>query len=427
MAHYRKYYTSRGDLRYRAEVRVKGAKPISKAFRRLSDAKEWAKEQEDASKRLSAGLHDNKHYTLAEAIDRYCVERLPLLRNKTTNPALNWWRKELGSRYIHTIRRSEVIDKRSKLQLQPIYRVCRKTGAHITLYKPDGSIRLRLPKTVQAYVDELNTLFNIAMDEWEWIENNPLRRIKKLKANNERVRFLSDHYHMWPGHSESIHWDELTDLEKQDAKIKFPRAYELPRLLDAAKSQKDRKLIRRYHPEWTYQLLTIQLGTGLRLGEATHLVWEENDLIEHPIVVVDMKEQRLILKSTKSDTSPRVKPLAGKALEELIDLYENRRFDTPLVFPNSSGKKPLRFDSRIRIAIDEAGLEDFRWHDLRHTTASYLGLLGANQREIQEALHHRSIKSSERYQHVSNDHLRGLFDKFSRIVQEEKRAVSRFS
>ena len=122
-------------------------------------------------------------------------------------------------------------------------------------------------------------------------------------------------------------------------------------------------------------------------------------------------------------TRSEIKPAKPEVLKIL---YEERRFDSPLVFHNADGTKPFDFKRRIYHAIRDAGLQDFRWHDLRHTTASYLSMMGAGQKEIMDALHHKSMKSSERYQHLSNEHLRGLLDKLSFTVLTEKEAPSRF-
>jgi integrase len=156
------------------------------------------------------------------------------------------------------------------------------------------------------------------------------------------------------------------------------------------------------------------------------MVWEENDLIAHPVVIVDLNRQVITLKSTKHDTSSRLKPLNKGALAVLMKLYEERRYDTPLVFPREDGKAPFKFRERITRAIRDAKLQDFRWHDLRHTTASYLSMMGAGQREIMEALHHKTMMSSQRYQHLSCEHMRGLFNKLSDIISDKKEQASRF-
>jgi integrase len=426
MAHFRKYYTSKKELRYRAEITIKGVKPYSKSFTKLSNAKLWARDQEEQTERLVAGLKTHKDYTIADCIERYLNERVHERSYQMTKRILLWWQQELGDRFVDTVRPEELLRLRSKLMKEPAWYSHTRDGKPVPKCNPDGSIRVRAPKTIQDYLDQLCTLYNTAMNDWEWASRNPVQKVKKLKFNNARDRFLSDHYHLWPGEDDAWHWDELNKKEQQEAKKKFPRAYELPRLMEALLGQVTKPQIKDNKPLWTYYLFIIQLGTGLRVSEANNLVWEENTLITHPIVIVDMNRAVLHLKSTKHDTSSRLKPISAEAFEILKLLYKERRADSPLVFHNSDGTKAFDFKRRIYHAIRDAGLEDFRWHDLRHTTASYLSMMGAGQKEIMDALHHKSMKSSERYQHLSNEHLRGLLNKLSFTVLTEKDAPSRF-
>jgi len=74
MAHIRKYYTAKREVRYKAEISVKGTKPISKSFIVFNDAKIWAREEEAKLQRLGAGVAEHHSHTLSEAIDRYLKE-----------------------------------------------------------------------------------------------------------------------------------------------------------------------------------------------------------------------------------------------------------------------------------------------------------------------------------------------------------------
>jgi integrase len=61
-------------------------------------------------------------------------------------------------------------------------------------------------------------------------------------------------------------------------------------------------------------------------------------------------------------------------------------------------------------ARDAAQLEDFRFHDLRHSTASYLAMKGASLVEIAEVLGHRTLQMVRRYAHLSESHVKGLVE-----------------
>ena len=57
----------------------------------------------------------------------------------------------------------------------------------------------------------------------------------------------------------------------------------------------------------------------------------------------------------------------------------------------------------LNAALKRAGIENFRFHDLRHTFASHLAMRGATMREIQELLGHKNIKMTNRYAHLSQE------------------------
>ena len=426
MATFTKKRNSKGQLKYKAEIRIKGAKYCSKTLDRLSDVKQWAQQHEEMLRRQAAGLKPTERHTVAEAIDRYRQEHLPNIKNQSLNSALRWWRDHIGERYLNTIISPEIYDAREIISKEPICKILPNGQKTKPQKNSDGSLKRRKPKTIQDYVDALSFVYNKAVNEWGWVEQNPCNKVRKLQFNNKRTRFLSGYRHLWPTEGQPRHWSELSAEEKEEAKAKFPRAYEMPRFIDALEAQADMEKFRNNHPYWTHFLFVIQFGCGLRRGEAEHLVWEENDLIDHPIVIVDMTNKSLILKSTKADQSPRIKPICEAAMEVFMMLYAERRYDTPLVFPNEEGTQPLSFEKRIRNAIADAGLQDFRWHDLRHTTASYLCMMGASLREVMEALHHKSIRSSERYQHLTENHMRGMMNEFANMLLVNKETPSPF-
>jgi len=74
---------------------------------------------------------------------------------------------------------------------------------------------------------------------------------------------------------------------------------------------------------------------------------------------------------------------------------------------NEKTKKRLGdFKRSWRTILEKAGIEDFRFHDLRHTFATELLEIGAGEFEIQTALGHSEIKTTHGYTHVKNENLR---------------------
>ena len=83
-----------------------------------------------------------------------------------------------------------------------------------------------------------------------------------------------------------------------------------------------------------------------------------------------------------------------------------------MVFPAHVNKnKPAHIDGHWKTALKKAGITNFRFHDLRHTAASYLVMNGATLYETAQVLGHRSTITTERYAHLSNAHKQALTDR----------------
>ena len=67
-------------------------------------------------------------------------------------------------------------------------------------------------------------------------------------------------------------------------------------------------------------------------------------------------------------------------------------------------------------ALVKAGIENFRFHDLRHSCASYLAMNGASLAEIAEILGHKTLQMVKRYSHLSDSHVAGVLERMNREV-----------
>jgi site-specific recombinase XerD len=68
------------------------------------------------------------------------------------------------------------------------------------------------------------------------------------------------------------------------------------------------------------------------------------------------------------------------------------------------GRTFRRVDTAFKAALKRASIEDFKFHDLRHTFASQMIMRGASLKEVQELLGHKEIKMTMRYAHLSQEH-----------------------
>jgi integrase len=111
----------------------------------------------------------------------------------------------------------------------------------------------------------------------------------------------------------------------------------------------------------------------------------------------------IILDDTKNGES-RILPLVGHVLEVMCQHAQHSDW----VFPSQCGTKPADIRKGWENAVERASIEDFRFHDLRHTAASYLAMQGCSLIEIAEILGHRDLSMTKRYAHLSTNHLRGV-------------------
>jgi integrase len=130
--------------------------------------------------------------------------------------------------------------------------------------------------------------------------------------------------------------------------------------------------------------------------------------------------------STGKNGDRRNVPLKGEALALLREHSKVRRIDTDFLFPGEKPSpqkecKPVPVSERHfditaawNAARKAAELTDFRFHDLRHTTASYLAMNSATLVEIAGVLGHRDLNTVRRYAHLSDSHLADKVESMNR-------------
>ena len=130
---------------------------------------------------------------------------------------------------------------------------------------------------------------------------------------------------------------------------------------------------------------------------------------------VDLHRGMAVLNETKNDET-RALPITSHALELLKGLSKIRRLDTNLLFPRTDGQKPIDLRSAWDKAIKEACIEDFKFHDLRLSAASYLAMNGATLAEIAEVLGHKTLAMVKRYAHLSEQHTHAVVDRMNKNI-----------
>jgi integrase len=342
MATIQKRVSKEGKPSYRVMVRLRGYPAQYATFDRKTDAADWATQTEAAIKEGRYFLsREAKKHTLAELVDRYEEQVLaekPKAKRLDQERHLRWWREKLGPYRLADVTPGLIGEQRDVLS---------KGTTHYA--------RRRSAGTVNRYLTSLSHAFTIAVREWGWVNENPVRNVKKLTEPGGRVRFLSE--------------------DEKD------------RLLEASKVSSEPRL---------YPLVVLALSTGARRGEILGLRWTDIDL-----------ERGLATLHETRNRERRSLPLQSLALEVFSQLGRVRRIDTDLVLADTKGRATFPRGAWDR-ALEAAEIPDFRFHDLRHTAASYLAMSGATLAEIAEVLGHKTLAMVKRYAHLTEAHTAGV-------------------
>jgi len=193
----------------------------------------------------------------------------------------------------------------------------------------------------------LKTMFSLAV-EWEWLPENPAQSIKKLKGETKRLRFLNR--------------EEITLL------VDCVRPYLKPVIITA-------------------------ISTGMRRGEIASLKWKNVDFIYRFIRVEKTKNKE-----------PRDIPIDDFLFETLKSLKESRKMGGHVFLMKN--EKKLNLSSvhvHFREALTDLGIEDFRFHDLRHTAASLYASGCCDIMSLKNLLGHKTLEMTQRYAHLMPD------------------------
>ncbi|MBF0439807.1 MAG: site-specific integrase [Magnetococcales bacterium] len=204
------------------------------------------------------------------------------------------------------------------------------------------------PSTANRHLGLIRSILRRAMNEWEWIDKVP--KVAFYREASRRIRWLTRE--------------------------------EAARLINEL-------------PHYQAQPARFALATGLRQRNVLLLEWNQIDM-ERQIAWVhpdQAKAKKAIPVPLSSD--------AMAVLREQIGAHQ------VLVFTNSSGEKMRWIDfAQWSKALERAGITDFKWHDLRHTWASWHVQAGTPLHVLQELAGWESPAMVRRYAHLSADHLR---------------------
>ncbi len=347
---------------YQVRVRISGFPIQVKSFTKLSDAKTWAQQTELAIKKgeMLNVLEGSKKYTLSDVLKKYRAEVLPYKAASTQRfeeSMIKYWEAQFGSHALSYIK-PELIEQK----LQELREKGDTRGKRAKTPKPLAK------QTLKHYRDHLEKFLNHA-HKWGWMGLNPVSKVQKVvKLNNSRTRYLNDQ--------------------------------EREKLFMACKNSRNPQL---------YPMVLFAISTGARHGEIMNLSLDD----------VDLKMKKAILRETKNGET-RVIPITGslntllhQQITFALAFYGNHHTGKMYLFPRADGLAAMDMRSSWRTARKAAGLHDFRFHDLRHSAASYLAMSGATLLEIAAVLGHKTLDMVKRYSHLSESHTLAIVSKMN--------------
>lgn len=177
-------------------------------------------------------------------------------------------------------------------------------------------------------------------------------------------------------------------LDEPDERVRWLTADELRNLLE-------------HLPDRARAAVAWSVYTGMRLAATYALTWRTIDFAKAECVIV------------KKGGEKQVVMLSPDALALLAELPQ----EGPFVFDGENRRKIFEK------ALIDAGIENFRWHDLRHTHATWLRQAGVALEIVQRSLGHKSIKTTQRYAHVADHEMRGALQKLPSLTHSSEPAA----
>ena len=269
-------------------------------------------EMERDLKKVKGLTEADKHF-FDEAVLEYIENHLPHLERKTRieyERYLSFWEKELGSKLLSEITPSLIVGYRDRMKKEMIVREQGGRSNH----------QIRKPSTVNRYLATLSGVLTYCKTEKFWLDFNPCSAVKSLPEGETKERML-------------------TDEEKE-------------RLFEVTKVD---------HPR-LYLALLIALTTGARRME----VWSLK------INQINFKERTITFDKTKTHVKRTVKIV--NSVFQMLEEYQrkNPKIGEAFLFPSTKrGQGSYDFRRPFEQALEKAEIENFTWHDFRHTSASF--------------------------------------------------------
>ena len=248
---------------------------------------------------------------------------------------------------------STIRDESSLKHLQKVFDSKRLSEISPILIEKYKTMRINegaKPVTINHEMACLRHIFTMAI-KWGKAEKNPVKEVKFLKEPQGKDRILT--------------------YEEEGCLLAYVRSKAKSRHLEA--------------------IIITALNTGMRKGEILHLKWENVDFKNGYIIVVETKNGEI-----------RKIPM-NEQLTMALKKVKDKNSSPEYVF-SENGKSYGDVKTGWWKALKEVKIENFRFHDMRHTFGSRLGMAGVDIKTIQELMGHKDIKMTMRYSHPTPEH-----------------------
>jgi len=240
----------------------------------------------------------------------------------------------------------------------------------ITTWAIEKWKRDRAKKVVGATVNRELTILKHMLKmgvKWELCSSNPAASVSPFPVQEGRIRYLSEE--------------------------------EIPALLGVCKNQ--------ITSPWLHALVVLALNTGARQGELLDLCYEDID-----------QERGLIYFGRTKNRRLKTVPM-NHAVRDAVDWLTRHRYgDYLFMWPWGDRVGRTTVYDAFKKACSEAEIKKFRFHDLRHTAASYLVMNGVDLATVKELLGHREIEMTLRYSHLAPAHKAKAVEKLGEALEK---------
>lgn len=240
------------------------------------------------------------------------------------------------------------------------------------------------PATVNKDIGGLKAVISRAM-EMGLLDVHPLRSIKPLKVDNlAKCRFLDDVEYLVLKNALLDRDNRIREKRERFNKWRKERGF-----------RKVPSLVGKNFADHLHPMVLISLNTGLRRGELFNLKWSDIDFLRKFMTIEGG--------GTKTGKTRHI-PLNSEVVMVLEKWKADQKAEHGLVFV---GRKKERFDN-VNTSwgklLKDAGIKNFRWHDMRHTFASRLVMAGVDLNTVRELLGHSDLQMTLRYAHLAPSH-----------------------